>query len=152
MEIHRPNIMKHNSADKNQGVDSRQYIPKKYKDLASGMEKQFAKYMVEQMTKDVQMTDKNSPSGDYYQDILVEEYTKKLSDSGNGLGIKDIILDDIYPKKFRNPSNLKAYNDTTRANNNKFRKNSNIELAGPKEPTNEITIKNTDTIKMGDQK
>ena len=51
-----PPTLKFNSGNRNKVSDSSKYIPKPYKDVAKGMEEQFARYMIEQMKKTI---DKN---------------------------------------------------------------------------------------------
>ena len=127
-------MVKH-SEQKNQqdnNVDSRKYIPKTYKKLAKDMEQQFAKYMVEQMTKTVGKKESISPASNYYQDLLTDEYTKSLSKSNDDLGIQELILDDVYPKKFRNEANYSAYLEMQKRKN--ITNKNDISMVGPAQP------------------
>jgi Rod binding domain-containing protein len=95
-------------------IDDRQFIPSKYKEVAANMEQQFAEMMIDQMNKTV---DENDPDAggagmDYYKSIQKNERAKSLTQQNN-LGLQDMILDQIYPKRMRNEMALKQYEAQT---------------------------------------
>lgn len=151
LNIHKPHIQPHvsNEDKKTLQQNPHAYIPKKYKTFAKGMEQQFAKYMVEQMNKTVLKEKSSSPGSDYYNDLLANEYTKNLSEHNNGLGIQDIILDDIYPKKMRNKAAFNLYKD--HENKRMINKNK-ITMVGPVLPKAPLKIKESNTISLGPSK
>lgn len=152
MEIHRPHILKHGDSSqskqtKKAAEDQKKYIPKKYKEFAQGMEQQFAKYMVEQMNKNSGSTQEMNTASSYYKDLLTTEHTKALTKTGNGLGIQDLILDDVYPKKFRNEAAYNAYKQHQLKS--KLKPQHDIVMAGPEKPKGAISNHNNSDIKMG---
>jgi Rod binding domain-containing protein len=80
---------------------NRQYVPDQFKEVAAGMEQQFAEYMIQEMQKTVGETDSSSGM-DYYKSLLASEYAQAMTQNGHGLGIQDVILDQIYPQNMRN--------------------------------------------------
>lgn len=152
MEIHRPHILKHgDSSQSNQTKkateDQKKYIPKKYKEFAQGMEQQFAKYMVEQMNKNSGSTQEMNTASSYYKDLLTTEHTKALTETNSGLGIQDLILDDVYPKKFRNEAAYNAYKQ--HQIKSKMKPQHDIAMAGPVKPESTISDHKSSDIKMG---
>jgi Rod binding domain-containing protein len=122
MKIFRPHISRHqeNGQGKEKlaaNADPHRLVPKKYREFAADMEQQFAKHMIEQMNKSSQRAKSNEPGSDYYQDLLQNQQAKSLTAGGSGLGIQKMILDDIYPKKFRNEAAFKAYQQNQIKNN-----------------------------------
>ena len=79
-----------------------QYIPDPYKKVASAMEKQFLNVMISKMNQTIKKNDKNSSSMDYYQGLLTQERSSIMANNNGGVGIKKLILDQIYPNHFRN--------------------------------------------------
>ncbi len=134
MEIHRSHIQNHKAAqnEKRQlerGVrDEFENIPKPFKDAARGIEKQFVEFMVQQMHKTTGAPEDSNTATDYYNDLLYKEESNKMTEYKNGLGIQKLILDQIYPKKFRNPEALAAFNAQTKS---QFRRGPQIEMEGP---------------------
>ena len=122
----------------NQGpqIDDREYIPKQFKEVAASMEQQFAEMMIDQMAKTV---DENEVEGDsagmdFYKSLQKGERAKSLTEQNN-LGLQNMILDQIYPKRMRNELALKQYE----AQNNRIHHNL---------PSYKIDRK-VDTIEMG---
>jgi restriction endonuclease len=149
VEIHRPHILKHgdSSQTKKTAEDQKKYIPKKYTEFAQGMEQQFAKYMVEQMNKSSGQSQKMDTASSYYKDLLTNEHTKALTETNNGLGIQDLILDDVYPKKFRNEAAFNAYNQHQMKN--KLKPRNDITMAGPVQQDSTITNHKRSDVKIG---
>lgn len=89
-----------------------EYIPKEYRDVAKGMEQQFIEYMISQMEKTTGNSDK-SVSNSYYKSLLNTERAKVISEHNAGLGLQEMILEQIYPKKFRNKEAFNQYKKQT---------------------------------------
>lgn len=85
-----------------------QYIPDPYKKVAKGMESQFAQFMLEQMQKTVHKNDPESSAERYYNSLLTQKRANKLSERG-GLGIQEMILNQVYPTRLRNKITYEAY-------------------------------------------
>lgn len=134
INIHRAIIGK-KVKDNDPRIDDRQFIPQQLKDVAKGLEKQFAEHMVQEMSKSIARTQDDSTASEYYQNLMIEERAKMLTESNKGLGFQDLILDQIYPKKFRNAEALQAYNQQRAP-----LKKPSIEMAGPSNDS--IAIKN----------
>lgn len=99
------------------------------------MEKQFADFMVEQMMKTVGDETENQAES-YYKSLMNSERSDALTKNSGGLGVQDLILDEIYPRKFRNEAAFAAYNQQL----NKLRKNQI-----------EMTSKGTQVKETGDE-
>ena len=101
---------KQRAVDNSPKIDDREYIPKDYKKVAAGMEQQFAEMMLDQMNKTID--EANPEQGgmgmDYYKSLQKTERAKAMT-AQNSLGLQDVILDQIYPKRMRNEMALKQY-------------------------------------------
>tara|TARA_R110000868_G_scaffold100128_1_gene275356 strand:+ start:20880 stop:21323 length:444 start_codon:yes stop_codon:yes gene_type:complete len=97
----------HNRRDRTQ-VKDRHFIPEPYKNVAEGMEKQFAEYMLEQMDNSVDRTDESSSSMDYYDSVMREERAEMMAKNSE-LGLQKTILDQIYPERMRNQFSYQRY-------------------------------------------
>jgi Rod binding domain-containing protein len=106
------NTLKPKSVDQGKKViDDTQYIPKQYKDVAANMEQQFAEMMIDQMNKTVQSgnEEEDGDSGmDYYKSLQKSERAKMMTQQ-KSLGLQDMILNQIYPKRQRSEMALKQY-------------------------------------------
>lgn len=122
--------------DQGPKIDDREYIPKQYKEVAAGMEQQFAEMMLDQMgrTVDEAETEGGGMGMDYYKSLQKSERAKSMT-AQNNLGLQDVILNQIYPKRMRNEMALKQYE----VQNNRIHHNL---------PSYKIDRK-TDTIEMG---
>lgn len=98
-QIHAPQLNKTYSKFKN--------VPKEYLAVAEGMESQFIEHMVGEMRKSVKPTTPESSATQFYNSLLDSERSKIMSQTENGVGLKEVILDQIYPqyKKLQKPSN-----------------------------------------------
>ena len=76
-------------------------VPKEYMDVAHGMETQFINHMLNEMRKTVKSTEPDSSATKYYKSLMDHERAKIMADTENGIGLKDVILDQIYPKHMR---------------------------------------------------
>lgn len=81
-------------------TSGKQYIPEPYKEMAKGMERQFAEFMVQEMQKTIGESDVSSGM-DYYKSLLTSEYAEAMAQNKSGLGIQDVILDQVYPQNKR---------------------------------------------------
>jgi len=97
--------------------DDSRFIPEPYKKVASGMEQEFARFMVEQMEKTVTRENPDSQATAYYKSIVNQERAEAMSETGKGLGLKQMILDQIYPKHLRNQLALDNFNAQMNAQN-----------------------------------
>jgi Rod binding domain-containing protein len=89
-------------------IDDSKYIPEPYKKVAQGMEGQFAQFMLAQMEKTIHHSKPESSAEKYYKSLLTQKRPDKMSQNG-GLGIQEMILNQIYPKRLRNPLTYNAY-------------------------------------------
>lgn len=89
-------------------LDDRKYIPKQYQNVAESMEAQFAKEMIEQMNQTVDEAPGEDSGMDYYKSLQTQERAKMMAKQNN-LGLQNLILDQIYPKRLRNEMALKQY-------------------------------------------
>lgn len=89
-----------NRRDRSQ-VKDRHFIPEPYKNVAEGMEKQFADYMLEQMDNSIDRTDESSSASDYYDSVMRDERAGMMAKNSE-LGLQKTILDQIYPERMRN--------------------------------------------------
>jgi Rod binding domain-containing protein len=92
----------------NRNVDDRKYIPKQFQDVAESMESQFAEEMLKQMNQTIDETSGEDTGMDYYKSLQTTERAKMMSKQNN-LGLQNVILDQIYPKRMRNEMALKQY-------------------------------------------
>jgi len=91
-------------------VDDKKFIPKQYQEVAESMEQQFAEFMLKQMNKAVDESESQDSGGsmDYYKSLQTTERAKMMAKQNN-LGLQNVILDQIYPKRMRNEMALKQY-------------------------------------------
>lgn len=89
-------------------IDDRKYIPKQFKEVAESMESQFAETMLKQMNQTIDETPGEDSGMDYYKSLQTSERAKMMSKQNN-LGLQNVILDQIYPKRLRNEIALKQY-------------------------------------------
>ncbi len=147
MKIYRPKIQshKHTKDDKRLRTkgDDLKYVPNDFKKVAGGLEQQFVEYMLKQMNKSIGKTSSEGSAMDYYKDLQNTEQAKTLTQVNNGVGIQELILNQIYPKKFRNAQAMAAF---TKDQESRMIKRSDIKMEGPVAPVN--PIKKTQNIEM----
>lgn len=78
-------------------------IPKPYLNIAEGMESQFINHMLTELDKTVVKEIPESQAEQYYKSLLNNERADLMAKSQNGVGLKDIVLNQIYPKYMRKP-------------------------------------------------
>ena len=82
-------------------------VPKDYMRVAEGMEAQFTNHLLNQMRKTVHSVEPETQAGKMYKSMLDDERSKLMANSNSGLGIKDLVLDQIYPQ-YKQASNQQA--------------------------------------------
>ncbi len=110
ISIHRPHLQmakKDEQSTKPRGLQNKyEYIPDSHVKFAKAMESQFAELMLKEMQKTSGASNTDQAT-QFYQDLLVKERSNAMADRGSG--IKDMILDEVYPKRYRNKANYDAY-------------------------------------------
>ena len=89
-------------------IDDRKFIPKQFQEVAESMETQFAETMVKQMNETIDETPGEDSGMDFYKSLQTTERAKMMAKQNN-LGLQNVILDQIYPKRMRNDIALKQY-------------------------------------------
>lgn len=89
-------------------VDDRKFIPKQFQEVAESMESQFAEAMVKQMNQTIDENAGADSGMDFYKSLQTSERAKMMAKQNN-LGLQNVILDQIYPKRMRNEMALKQY-------------------------------------------
>lgn len=87
-------------------------VPKAYTDIAEGMETQFINHMMNEMRKTVHSEKPDSNANKYYKSLLDHERSKIMAATDNGIGLKDVILDQIVPQHLKasaNPDAVRMY-------------------------------------------
>ena len=130
------NQQKPKDLNQNKKIDDTQYIPKQYKEVAANMEQQFAEMMLDQMARTVEESEPSDGGMgmDFYKSLEKSERAKAMTEQKT-LGLQNMILDQIYPKRQRTEMALKQYE----AQANRIHQNL---------PSYKIDRK-TDTIEMG---
>ena len=70
-----------------------------YLKVAKSMESEFIKLMLENMQNTVIKDKKDSGEESYYRSLLTRERANLMAENGDGVGLKNLILEQIYPKK-----------------------------------------------------
>lgn len=83
-------------------------VPKPYLDVAQGMETQFIGHMMNEMNKTVKSQEPDSHANKYYKGLLDHERAKIMAQTENGIGLKDIILEQILPQHLKASNNANA--------------------------------------------
>lgn len=95
---------------------NRHFIPEQMNQVAESYEKQFAQFLLKEFHKSIPKSEGQSTAGDIYESWMINEQSDSIAKSKDGLGIKDLILDEIYPRKYRNEA---AFNSFKQAQANK---------------------------------
>lgn len=96
-----------NLASNQKTYDKYKNIPKQYLEVAEGMEAQYINYMMNELNKSVQSESPESSAEKYYKSLINSERAEIMAKTDNGVGIKDLVLDQIYPQHMRRPVNIK---------------------------------------------
>ena len=65
--------------------------------VARGMEQQFVEFMINEMEK-TSGKKENSMAGNYYKSLMNTERAKTMTEVDGGMGLQEMILEQIYPK------------------------------------------------------
>lgn len=84
-------------------VVSREEQLKPYREVAEGMETQFASQMIEQMRKTIPREKELSTAEQYYESLMDLEHAKALAKSDTGIGVKRVVLEQILPSHLKAP-------------------------------------------------
>lgn len=79
------------------------HVPKEIIDVAEGMESQFINHMINEMRKSVNKVEPESQAERFYNSKIDEEYAKIMSETKNGLGVKEMIIEQLAPQYIRQP-------------------------------------------------
>ena len=83
-------------------------VPSAYREVAQGLEAQFIELMLQEMEKTIQHSSTNQAS-EFYRSMLNTERSKLMAEHGGGMGIAQMILNQIYPSARPTPQpNLNA--------------------------------------------
>ncbi|OFZ14140.1 MAG: hypothetical protein A2X86_04625 [Bdellovibrionales bacterium GWA2_49_15] len=93
-----------------------QYVPKDYVEVAEAQEASFLKLMFDEMKNSIEHAEEPSSAEGIYQSLLTDEQAQSLASHPDGVGIKNLILDQIYPQKFRSKEGYEAYQAMTKGN------------------------------------
>lgn len=117
IKIHNPQITisKNSKPVNSKQIDSKEYIPEPYREVAAGMEEQFANFMITEMEKSVG-TKQFDTASDYYSSLMRKERSKVMSNK-ESLGLQNVILDQIYPEAQRSKEAYDAYQKMVAMNN-----------------------------------
>lgn len=86
-------------------ADKYKHVPKDYMRVAEGMEAQFTNHLLSQMQKTIDPANPESQAEKIYRSMQNDERAKLMAASQSGIGIKDMVLDQIYPQYKRQPAN-----------------------------------------------
>ena len=81
---------------------NRHFVPEQVNKIAENYEKQFAQFLLKEFHKSIPKGDESSTAGDIYQGWMIDKQADTIAKNDKGLGLKDLILDEIYPRKYRN--------------------------------------------------
>ena len=70
--------------------------PAAYLEIARGMERQFVRYMIEQMRKTIKPTQSESTPLRFYQSMLFDYHADIMTQRNEGQGLQKMILKQIY--------------------------------------------------------
>lgn len=107
IKIHRPHILNHRAQEQKKVQNSDQYIPDDIKNFAKKQEAVFAELMFKEMSKTNPEFNANSAMN-FYNSKLTKERAEALAERSKN-GIKDMILDQVYPKQRRTKQSYDAY-------------------------------------------
>lgn len=80
-----------------------QQMVKQLKEVANGMEEQFANMLISEMKKSIDKSEDGSTAMKIYESMLDQEYARIISEQGK-LGLSDVIVKQLSPKLQNNPS------------------------------------------------
>lgn len=83
--------------------DKYKNVPKDYMRVAEGMEAQFTNHLLNEMRKTIHPTTPQTQAEKIYRSMLDDQRSQMMAKSDTGLGIKDMVLDQIYPRYKQRP-------------------------------------------------
>lgn len=88
-------------------------IPKEYIEVAESMEAQFSNHLLQEMRKTIDKENPDGPAMNYYNSLMDNERSKIMAKGEGSLGLKKVILDQIYPEHLRQKKNhaVKMYKE-----------------------------------------
>ncbi|MDH5580371.1 MAG: rod-binding protein [Bdellovibrionales bacterium] len=86
-----------------------EYVPEEIKKIARDMDSQFAKLMIQKMKATVSRNEEPSTANQIYESYMSDEYSKAMAQQNNGTGVQELILDQIYPHRYRNKITYEHY-------------------------------------------
>lgn len=95
--------------------DKYRYVPKKFIEVAESLEGQFINHMLKQMETTIG-SKQGSTAENYYKDLQTTERAKIMAKKSEDGGLKDLILNQIYPENYRNEQ---MYNAIMKTNSRK---------------------------------
>lgn len=107
----------------NHGHHQYRDVPQPYRDVAQGMERQFLEFMISQMKNSIDRAEQPNTAMNYYESLLTEQQAKQISNQDGGLGLQQLILDQIYPQHMRAAANNQHHHNIERALN-RYQENS----------------------------
>ena len=114
LKISKPHSQQLDQANSVRQNDKFKNVPKPYMNFVEGMERQFTNHLLKEMRKTVHPTEPETQAEKYYKSIMDDERAKLMAESDTGLGIKEVILDQIYPQYKETPhmkqNAVNAYN------------------------------------------
>ncbi len=107
-----------NPAHKAQGLKpiSREEMLKPYVEVAEGMETQFTNHLIEQMRRTVPRETELSSAESYYESLIDNERAKTMAQSDTGLGLKNVILEQIVPAHLKQQPSAHTVRNAYQAN------------------------------------
>ena len=84
-----------------------QYVPQKFIEVAESLEGQFINHMLKQM-EITTGAEPGSTADAYYKDLQLSERSKIMAKKSEAGGLKDMILNQIYPEQYRNEQTYNA--------------------------------------------
>ncbi|MCT4642338.1 MAG: rod-binding protein [Bacteriovoracaceae bacterium] len=100
-----PNLHLNQKINKPTSLYENPSVPDPYKKIAKGMERQFINHMINEMQKTVHSSEPQSAGTKYYKSLLADERSKIMANVDNGIGLKEVILEQIVPDHLKNTSN-----------------------------------------------
>lgn len=106
------------TAQTNKKSDSK-FIPDPYKKVASSMETQFLNFMISKMKNSINKNNPESSAIEYYNGLINKERSNIMAKNNGGLGIQQLILNQIYPPHLRNKASYEYFMKNMQPNTNK---------------------------------
>ena len=103
-----------------------EHVPKEIMEVAQGMETQFIHNLIEELEKSVEKAEPDDSATQYYKSLLNFERAKIMGENQNGLGIKDLIVEQLSPKAKMLQMNQNPYGVNTNNQNTQSNKGDNL--------------------------